>query len=279
MDLVSYSHLLTSMFGYEAIMFQVHQIPALKDNYFWLIQPSSQSAHAYIVDPGDAEPVDNYLQRNNLQLKGILLTHHHHDHIDGALSLSERHQLPIHGPKSNRIPQVTHFLKEGDQLSLGGLTATVLALPGHTLDHIAYFIEPIDGAPMIFSGDTIFAAGCGRLFDGTAELLHASLQKVAALPDNTLIYAAHEYTLSNINFALDVEPENKDLLARHIIETRKRESGLSTLPTYLALEKQTNPFLRSHLRNVRTYIQQKVTQPLNSDADFFASLRLIKDSF
>jgi len=260
-------------------MFQVHQIPAFKDNYFWLIQPNAQSVDTYIVDPGASKPVNNYLQANNLRLKGILLTHHHHDHIDGAVALSEKYHLPIHGPNSNRIPQVTHFLEEGDYLNLGVLTAKVLTLPGHTLDHIAYLIEPADSAPMLFSGDTIFAAGCGRLFDGTAELLYASLQKITALPDNTLIYAAHEYTLSNINFALDVEPENKDLLARCITETRKREAGIATLPTHLALEKQTNPFLRCHLKAVQTYIQQKVTTPLSSDVEFFASLRLIKDSF
>lgn len=260
-------------------MFQVHQIPALKDNYFWLIQPDIRSSDCFIVDPGAFESIDDYLRAHNLKPKAILLTHHHHDHVDGAQELGSKYRLPIYGPMSDRMPQVTHYLKGGDSLALNSLTANVLALPGHTLDHIAYFIETPEGSPMLFSGDTIFACGCGRLFDGTAALLHSSLQKIAALPENTLIYAAHEYTLSNIKFAFHIEPDNEDLKIRNIRETLKREQQIPTLPTQLALEKKTNPFLRSHLTSVRATIQRETQDQLVSDVDFFARLRLMKDSF
>lgn len=265
-------------------MLQVHQIPAFNDNYFWLIQPDTNSTDTYIVDPGAAKPVNDYINTHRLQLKGILLTHHHHDHIDGARELRETYQIPIYGPDSPRIPQVTHFLAEGDQLNLGPITAKVIALPGHTLDHIAYFIDSpaIDSsveAPLLFSGDTIFAAGCGRLFDGTAALLYASLQKIAALPENTLIYAAHEYTLSNLAFALHMEPDNEDLKTRSNIETRKREQGLATLPTQVFLEKRTNPFLRCHIDSFRLNVEQKTGKKLPTAVEIFTNLRLIKDNF
>jgi hydroxyacylglutathione hydrolase len=260
-------------------MLQIHMIPALKDNYFWLIQPDVQSPDSYIIDPGAAEPVYDYLQLYKLQLKAILLTHHHHDHIDGAAELSEKYQISIYGPKSNRIPQVTHYLNEGDELLLKPLSARILTIPGHTLDHIAYFLQPPNSPPLLFSGDTIFGAGCGRLFDGTAPLLYAALQRIAKLPKDTLIYGGHEYTLANIRFALTIEPENADLIARQTIEFEKRSRGLATLPTRLDVELRTNPFLRCHLNSVRTSVEQHVGQIFATDSDVFASLRLIKDSF
>jgi hydroxyacylglutathione hydrolase len=254
-------------------------IPALKDNYFWLIQPDIQSPDSHIVDPGAASPVYDYLEQHKLQLRSILLTHHHHDHIDGATELSERYQVPIYGPKSNRIPQVTHYLNEGDKLLLKPLTAKILMIPGHTLDHLAYFIEPLEGPPLLFSGDTLFGAGCGRLFDGTAQLLYSALQRIASLPTDTLVFGGHEYTLANIRFALTVEPENADLVARQIAESQKRERGLATLPTRLDVELRTNPFLRCHLNSVRNSVEQRFGQTYPTDSDVFASLRLMKDSF
>src|SRR3954467_8293641 len=160
-------------------MLQVHRISAFTDNYFWLIQPDSQSSDCYTVDPGAAQPVCDYLDAYKLQLKGILITHHHPDHIGGVGELRGLFQIPIYGPKSAKIPQVTHYLKEGDYLKLGPLSAKVVEIPGHTLDHIAYLIEEPKDAPLLFSGDTIFAAGCGRLFDGTAQLLYAAFQKIS----------------------------------------------------------------------------------------------------
>lgn len=260
-------------------MLHIHMIPAFKDNYFWLIQPDTQSPSCYIFDPGAASPVDDYLHQHNLQLKGILLTHHHHDHIDGAAELSEKYQLPIYGPNSNRIPQVTHYLSEGDQLNLNPLCATILTVPGHTLDHIAYLIKPPESPALLFSGDTLFGAGCGRLFDGTALQLYGSLNRIAELPEDTLVYASHEYTLVNIRFALTIEPQNPDLVARQATETQKQAQGIATLPTRLDVELRTNPFLRCHLNSVRTSVEQHLGRRLTIDSEVFASLRLIKDSF
>ncbi len=260
-------------------MLQIHTIPAFEDNYFWLIQPDTQAPCSYIIDPGSAQVVHDYLKRHQLQLGGILLTHHHHDHIDGAAALRDQYQAPIYGPRSVRIPQVTHHLGEGDKLPLGNLTAKILEIPGHTLDHIAYLIETTEQPPHLFSGDTLFGAGCGRLFDGTAPLLHAALQRIAALPEDTLIYGGHEYTLANIRFALTIEPDNTELQARQALETEKRQQGIATLPTQLAIEKRTNPFLRCHLNSVRRSVEQISGKSLTTDADVFAGLRLIKDRF
>jgi len=266
-------------------MLQIHTIPAFEDNYFWLIQPDTLSPSSYIVDPGSAHIVHNYLTQHQLQLKGILLTHHHHDHIDGASELHDKYQCPIYGPRSPRIPQVTHYLGEGDNLSLENVSATILAIPGHTLDHIAYLIETfpltktLASSVHLFSGDTLFGAGCGRLFDGTAPLLYAALKRIAALPDDTIIYGGHEYTLANIRFALTIEPDNAELQARQAIETQKRQQGIATLPTQLGIEKRTNPFLRCHLHSIHRTVEQISGKTLVTDADVFASLRCIKDRF
>lgn len=266
-------------FYYWVIMLHIHTIPAFVDNYFWLIQPELQLPDVYIVDPGAAQPILDYLQHHNLALKGILITHHHHDHIDGAEELQKTFNIPIYGPDSSRIPQVTQPLYEGDILQLGTQSAKIISLPGHTLDHIAYFIEPINKPPLLFSGDTLFAVGCGRLFDGTALLLYQALQKIAALPDDTLIYGGHEYTLANIRFALTIEPDNKDLQARQILETQKRDQGIATLPTQLGTERRTNPFLRCHLKPVRTSVERFTNTTVTTDADVFANLRRLKDRF
>jgi len=266
-------------------MLHIHTIPAFEDNYFWLIQPDTQSPNSYIVDPGSAQIVQDYLKQHQLHLKGILITHHHHDHIDGAAELSDSYQCPIYGPRSPRIPQVTHYLGEGDSLPLGSLSARVLALPGHTLDHIAYLIEPPilaqtpSSPPHLFSGDTLFGAGCGRLFDGTAQLLFTALKRIAELPDNTLVYGGHEYTLANLRFAQTIEPDNAQLNLRQATEALKRQQGRATLPTQLGIEKETNPFLRCHLNSVRCSAEQISGMTLATDADVFTSLRLIKDRF
>lgn len=260
-------------------MLHIHTIPAFKDNYFWLIQPDMQSPNTYIVDPGAAEPIYSYLTQHGLTLKGILLTHHHHDHIDGATELQEHFNIPIYGPNSPRIPQVTQPLYEGDLINLGGIQARILTLPGHTLDQIAYSIETAEKPPLLFSGDTLFAVGCGRLFDGTAPLLFQSLQRIAALPEDTLIYGGHEYTLANIKFALSIEPNNEDLKAREMAEMHKRAQGIPTLPTQLGAEKRTNPFLRCHLNSIRNSVEALVKETLTTNLEVFTSLRLLKDRF
>ncbi|GGY71490.1 hydroxyacylglutathione hydrolase [Cellvibrio zantedeschiae] len=260
-------------------MLHIHTIPAFTDNYFWLLQPDIGSPDTYIVDPGAAQPVYDYLTKHKLTLQGILLTHHHHDHIDGAAELAESFKILIYGPDSKRIPQVTQHLYEGNRLQLGNISAEIMEIPGHTLDHIAYLINTPDSSPLLFSGDTLFAVGCGRLFDGTAPLLHQALQRIAALPDDTLVFCGHEYTLANIRFALTIEPDNTDLKSRQEIEIQKRERGVPTLPTLLDLERRTNPFLRCHLNSVRTSVERLSNQTLTTDAEIFASLRLLKDRF
>lgn len=260
-------------------MLQIYTIPAFVDNYFWLIQPSAADPAAYIVDPGQAAPVIQALADHHLTLKGILITHHHHDHKDGALELSQRYQVPIYGPDSARIPQVTHKLGEGDKVQLGHLTATVMLLPGHTLDQIGYYLDSGVNPPRLFSGDTLFGAGCGRLFDGSAAQLCQSLQRIATLPDATLIYCAHEYTLDNIRFALTIEPDNAELAARQTREAQKRRENLPSIPSSLLLEKRTNPFLRCHLPQIRHQVELLTKRTWVTECDIFTELRRLKDQF
>jgi hydroxyacylglutathione hydrolase len=214
-------------------------IPAFADNYLWLIH---DGVHAAIVDPGDAAPVLAVLRERGLTLTAILLTHHHADHVGGVPGLLAQYQVPVYGPHNPAIAGITHPLAEGDSVTLPqlGLTMSVLEVPGHTLDHIAY-VSPENG--WLFCGDTLFAGGCGRLFEGTPAQMVASLAKLTSLPDETAVYCAHEYTLSNLKFAQEVEPGNMALLKRISVEQKKREQNQATVPTFIALEKSTNPFL------------------------------------
>jgi hydroxyacylglutathione hydrolase len=222
-------------------------VPAFKDNYLWLIH---DGVHAAIVDPGDAQPVLAALVAHRLTLTAILLTHHHADHIAGVPALLAHapapKKVPVYGPRHDGIGAVTHPLDEGDRVSLPGLdlSLSVLEVPGHTLGHIAY-LRDTPGESWLFCGDTLFAGGCGRLFEGTPEQMRASLGKLASLPDDTQVYCAHEYTLSNLRFAATVEPSNEAISQRIARETAKREAGLPTLPSTIGLERATNPFLRA----------------------------------
>ncbi|WP_256082075.1 hydroxyacylglutathione hydrolase [Massilia sp. YIM B04103] len=220
---------------------QVLTVPAFNDNYLWLIHDGQ---HAAVVDPGDALPVQAALAAHGLTLSAILLTHHHADHIGGVSQLLQHGSVPVFGPRHDGIAAVTQALGDGDVITVPGLDLRlrILDVPGHTKGHIAYVREGVE--PWLFCGDTLFAAGCGRLFEGTPAQMAASLDKLAALPDATLVYCAHEYTLSNLRFACAAEPENAVLRDRVVSDNRKREHGVPTVPSTIGLEKATNPFLR-----------------------------------
>ncbi len=217
-------------------------LPAFEDNYIWML---AREGEALVVDPGDAAPVLAALDRRGLRLAGILVTHHHGDHVGGLDALRPRLQGPVCAPAGERIPGPTVPLREGDTAALLGLEFQVLDVPGHTAGHIAYYWPGnAAGDPLLFCGDTLFSAGCGRLFEGTAAQMHASLSKLAALPGRTRVCCAHEYTLSNLRFALAVEPGNADAAGHRERCERLRARGEPTLPSTIELERRINPFMR-----------------------------------
>lgn len=254
---------------------QVTPIPAFQDNYFWLLsQPDD--AFCYIVDPGDAEPVLETLQQQQLELAGILITHHHRDHIGGIQPLLGAFpQVQIYGPANESIPECEHTLVENDVIELEelGTSLRILDVPGHTAGHIAYI-----GESNLFCGDTLFAAGCGRLFEGTPEQMQTSLEKLRALDDDTVVYCAHEYTLDNIAFAKWVEPDNADLLRREQDEQTKRRRKQPTVPSTIGLEKRTNPFLRYDQANVIQMAEHYAKRRLCTAAEVFGAIREWKDT-
>ena len=242
-------------------MFNIVPVCAFTDNYIWVIHDQH---HAAVVDPGDAAPVLNFLQQKKLKLIAILNTHHHNDHVGGNSTLLQKFPVPVYGPESESISTVTHRLKEGDNIYLAELSLdfSVLDIPGHTAGHIAYY-----GANSLFCGDTLFACGCGRLFEGTAQQMYISLNKLARLPDTTAVYCGHEYTLANINFAKLVEPGNKVLAQLNISAEKQRKSDLPTLPSTIVMEKACNPFLRCDkpevIHNASNYIGKSLTDPIS----------------
>lgn len=253
-------------------MTTVHPIPAFEDNYIWLIR---NGRHTAVIDPGDADPVADYLLRHGLSLDAILLTHHHGDHCGGAAELATRFCAPVYGPQQESIAAMTHPLGEGDIVNLQELdvTLTVLDVPGHTRGHIAYY-----GINSLFCGDALFACGCGRLFEGTPEQMQTSLAKFSALPDNTLVYCTHEYTLANIQFAKIAEPGNIQLKERETAERLKRELDQPTLPSTIGLEKQTNPFLRWDAPEIMAGASRFAGRQLATPAEIFGATRRWKDS-
>jgi len=253
-------------------MIKITAIPAYSDNYIWLIQFGDHQA--VVIDPGDAEPLQKILQQQGLQLTAILVTHNHWDHVNGIETLLQQHQVPVYGPASGQTPSLSHPCRAGERIQFNELDLQVMEVPGHTQDHIAFY-----GHQALFCGDTLFAAGCGRLLGGSAEQLHNSLNKIAQLPINTNIYCTHEYTLSNLKFAQAVEPGNIQIMQRITTETEKRQQDQPTLPSTLALELATNPFLRCQSDEVKTSAEKFSAKTLPSPAQVFKILRYWKDGF
>lgn len=254
-------------------MINVIPIPAFEDNYVWLLRNGRWAA---AVDPGEAEPVLDYLAREGLSLAAILNTHHHGDHVGGNADLLARFQVPVYGPKRERIEGVSRPVAEGQRVVLPelALELAVLDIPGHTVGHVAYY-----GANAVFCGDTLFACGCGRLFEGSPAEMYRSLQKLSDLPDDTRVYCAHEYTLANIRFARVVEPDNRDLVQREASEREAWERKQPTLPSTIGLEKRTNPFLRCDRPDVVRAAGAWAGSALSDPVDVFRVLREWKDRF
>ncbi len=249
-------------------------VHAFRDNYIWLV-PGSKPGLVAIVDPGDADPVMAALHARGLTPACVLCTHHHGDHVDGVAALVRRYAIPVYGPAAESIPGVTHPVAEGDIAgSETGEPYRVLAVPGHTRGHVAYV-----GAGRVFCGDTLFIAGCGRLFEGTAFQMHASLMRLASLPPDTRVYCAHEYTLANLAFARAVEPDNAATLAFERRARRLRAEGQPTIPGTIADERSINPFLRTSEPAVRRAAASRGEGSLDTDAAVFAVLRRWKDDF
>ncbi len=217
-------------------------LPAFTDNYIWMLH---DSRHAVVVDPGDAAPVLQALRDMGLSLQAILVTHHHGDHVGGVDALRQASGAAVYGPAGENMPEPITRLRQGDSVTALGQSFTVLDVPGHTAGHIAYFCADMDGAPLLFCGDTLFSGGCGRLFEGTPAQMQASLDTLAALPGNTRVCCAHEYTLSNLKFALAVEPGNQALRDYASQCQALRQAGQPTLPSRMATERAINPFLRT----------------------------------
>jgi len=255
-------------------MIQISALPAFTDNYIWLLQDHATQRCA-VVDPGDAAPVQAWLDVHpGWVLSDILITHHHHDHVGGVEALKKATGATVYGPASESIPGRDVALKDNDKVRVLGWDFEVYAVPGHTLGHIAYYHHGL-----LFCGDTLFAAGCGRLFEGTPEQMHHSLDRLAALPEDTLVYCTHEYTLSNLKFAAAVEPGNPDIATRLEKVTRQRQNGVMTLPSTIALEKLTNPFLRTGETLVTQKVDERNGAQNRAPSEVFAALRAWKDKF
>ena len=250
-------------------------VAAFKDNYIWLLRRGNEAA---IVDPGDAGPVIRALDQQQLRLSAILATHHHADHVGGLVALKQRYAATAYGPARENVTGLDHRLAAGDKIDVLGTRFVVIDIPGHTAGHIAFYAAGLQ-PPAVFCGDTLFACGCGRLFEGTPEQMLASLDALAALPAATRVYCGHEYTVANIRFALEVEPDNRDLQTRAEMAAAMRKRGEPTLPSTIGLELATNPFLRCDAPSVRAAVSDISPSALSTRVSTFAAIRTWKDGF
>lgn len=260
-------------------MLQISPILAFDDNYIWCIE---NNQHAYIVDPGDAAPVIDYLEKKQLSLRGILITHHHADHIGGIKALTQwqkshnNDEFDIIAPNTARFLFATQAVNEGDKIYLDSVDVnlSVMEVPGHTHDHIAFVNELA-----LFCGDTLFSAGCGRLFEGNAEQMQANFERFNALPDTTQIYCAHEYTRSNVDFAQAVWPQNDAVNTYSDWVNEQRKQHLPTLPGSIGQEKRINPFMNAHSAELKKNVEQHFNTTYTSPTEVFSALRSWKDNF
>lgn len=254
---------------------RIDPVPAFRDNYIWMLVTGGD---AVVVDPGDCAPVEAYLAARGLKLRAVLATHHHADHVGGLAALVAHWKCPAFGPAGERIPGLTRTLREGDRVELPGLgiELEVLDIPGHTAGHIAFVRRGED--PLLFCGDTLFACGCGRLFEGTPPQMVASLAKLAALPPATRVFCGHEYTLANIAFAERVEPGNARLAKRHARDAATRGRNEPTLPTTIGEELATNPFLRCDAPEVVAAAEKRAGRRLADPVQVFTEIREWKNS-
>ncbi len=262
--------------GADLDVLEVTAIPAFTDNYFWLIHAPRDTQRVVVVDPGDAAVVLNALERDRLELSGVLVTHHHADHIGGVVELLARHPVVVYAPMGEPIPGNPCRVQQGEHVQFAdlGLDFEVLEVPGHTSGHIAYA-----GHGAVFCGDTLFSAGCGRLFEGTAAQMTASLRKLMALPADTAVYCAHEYTLANLRFARTVEPDNPAVQEHLQRCTTLRQASKATLPSSMELELNINPFLRLGVETVKRAAEEHVGRKIDSETETFAVLRDWKNHF
>lgn len=273
--------------------FNLYPIPSLQDNYIWMIN-HPDSSDTYLIDPGCADAALDAVKKQDKRLKGILITHHHPDHTRGIQAIIEQHACPVWGPKNEVIPCRTHAMSEGQQIYLSfqthsnlthskycQLNLTVLDIPGHTIGHIAYLSK----SGLLFSGDTLFSGGCGRLLGGTTEQLFQSLLRLAQLPSQTQVYCSHEYTQANLKFAMQVEPDNTELKTYQNTVKKMRNAHQPSLPTTIALEKAINPFLRCHQPKIQENIKKHFNIDTSDDKTrldlntYFKLLRQWKDHF
>ena len=254
-------------------MINIEPIKAFNDNYIWLATTNEGSI---VIDPGEAHKTIKYLKGNDLNIEAILITNHHFDHTGGIEDMLKFRNVDVYGPV-NDIPSINKQLRDGDLFSVIGIDFKIIEIPGHTLDHIAFFSEN-NGNPVLFCGDTLFFSGCGRVFEGTYEQMHKSILKLKSLPANTKIYSGHEYTQSNLKFAMEVEPLNQKLISRYNDVQDLLNKGIPTLPTTLELELEVNPFLRCHAREVQNSVVKQFNTS-NHEDEIFKALRQWKDNF
>jgi len=257
-------------------MFIVTPIPAFNDNYIWALQ-SEHAGPVAVVDPGDAVPVQAWLEQQGVSLAAILITHHHQDHTGGAEALREQFDVPVYGPLESPFKGITHPLRQNSEIRLLEQRLQVRAVPGHTLDHISYF-QPED-LPQLFCGDTLFLAGCGRLFEGSARQMLEAMHYFASLPEQTLVYCAHEYSLANLAFAAAVEPDNADIQRVTAECEARRQRSEPTLPSSIGQERLINPFMRTAAIDVIRAAERHAGRDLASEIEVLAALRQWKNHF